>query len=292
MKTVSSGILLPDADIYLPGGKGGMTAEASADAAPPCHDELVTRRIPREPTEEERRSGIPELVFLPENRLLVRDTRVYPFSAVCGLLIIDRNQKAFYGTGFLAGPRLVITAGHNVYYHGDGFMEKIYVYPGLNGDRNRSIFPAAEARQFYSVEAWVVDENRDFDFGAIMLPTPLGNHAGWFSISRFTAQTLNSLTVSISGYPHTGPVAGQPGATQWRDSSRIDAESNRLRHWADTSIGQSGSPVFAYFPDKPSKYHVVGIHNWGYDAQNVATRINEAVFAQIAAWRAMSEQVG
>jgi V8-like Glu-specific endopeptidase len=170
-------------------------------------------------------------------------------------------------------------------------MEKIYVYPGLNGDRRNPVFPAAETRLFYSVEAWVLDQNRDFDLGAIILPTPLGDYAGWFSVSRFTTQTLDSLTVTVSGYPHTPPVESSPGTTQWHDVSRIDVESNRLRHWADTSIGQSGSPVFAYFPDKPNKYHVVGVHNWGYDAENVATRINEAVFAQIAAWRKMSEQI-
>jgi len=286
-------VLLPDANLRLVGQPGLLSTELIVANRPPTHQSALPPRPASEPSLVGRERGIAESVFLPDNRLEIQSARAYPYSAICSLVSVFAGQRAFLGTGFLAGPRLVLTAGHNVYKHefGPPFAKVVYVYPGLKGDRRQTPFPWAAAERLLTVEAWTADANRDFDFGAIILPTPLGTDAGWLSVSQFTEGTLQSMTVTVSGYPQNEPgatVQGR-GTTQWRDASRLIVESNRLLHTADTTEGQSGSPVFGYFPDKPDKYQAIGIHNWGYTAFNAATRINAAVFAQIFRWRELSD---
>ena len=86
-----------------------------------------------------------------------------------------------------------------------------------------------------------------------------------------------------------GSSAPTDASTAWRDASGLGVEPSRLLHTADTSIGQSGSPLFATLPHKADAYHAVGVHNYGYDTYNAATRFDDAVFSQIAAWRNESE---
>lgn len=293
MRTVTSGVLLPDADLRLPGWSGEAVAELKADDVPPEHQSAMRPRPVVEPSLAARERGVAESVFLPDNRLEIQNTRSYPYSAICSLVSVFAGQQSFLGTGFLAGPRLVLTAGHNLYKHefAPAFAQIVYVYPGLAGDRRQTPFPWAAAERLLTVEAWTTDANRDFDFGGIVLPTPLGTTAGWLSVSQFTEGTLQSMTVTVSGYPKDEPRTAFQGRglTQWRDASRLTVESNRLLHTADSSEGQSGSPLFGYFPDKQDKFQAVGIHNWGYSAYNAATRINAAVFAQVFRWRELSD---
>jgi V8-like Glu-specific endopeptidase len=278
-----------DADLRLPGYQGNRRSGPSDPRDQPVPYDAPPPPLKPSPiyTDEELLAGIPEDRFGADDRELVNRT-TYPYSAICYLAIRNRQQKLFHGTGFLAGPRLVLTAGHNVYYHGEGFMQSITVYPGLNGSTSSPPYQAAASDSFITVEAWQRDRERQFDIGAIFLPTDLGREAGWLSVARFTADTLKSLTVTLSGYPRPVPNSGAAG-TQWYQSGKMSIEANVLRYLIDTSIGQSGSPVFASFPHKTDPYQVVGIHNTAYRDFNAATRINDAVFSRILEWRKASE---
>ena len=227
-------------------------------------------------------------MFAPDNRQQIIDTTGFPYSAICSLEILNSNDQKFFGTGFLAGPQLVVTAGHNVFFHGEGFMKSITVYPGLNGNRFQPIFRSATSRNFRSVEAWVSSiPNRQFDIGAIILPTKLGEDAGWFSISNFTDNTLTGLSVNVCGYPLHPPSTHVPrdASTAWIDSGRFSQVfHNQLRYTIDTSVSQSGSPVFAYFPDLDDPYQAVGVHNTTYTQSNAATRFNDSIFETIIEW--------
>jgi V8-like Glu-specific endopeptidase len=208
------------------------------------------------------------------------------------LSIFNKRGKKFYGTGFMAGPRMVLTAGHNVYYHEDGgFMREIQVYPGLNGDRMRTSLPTAISTEFATVASWANDQSPLFDFGAIFLDKDLGQSTGTFSVSKFRTVDLQAMTVTLTGYPKDPPEdSGFPndGSTQWRASGRIDVESHLLRYSMDSSIGQSGSPIVAYFPDK-NEYHAIGIHTMEEVSWNAATRITDEVFSQVLKWRQRSD---
>ena len=282
-----------DISVRLPGWRGDATL-------PPCEEDRMIRhfdapppvaRIPQcDPADLAQ--GKPEGVFEPDNRQIINNPASYPYSAVCGLTIVNKQDKRYYGTGFVAGPRLILTAGHNVYYHDDGgFMKEIQVYPGLNGDRMQTVLPTAVSGQFGTVEGWVNDASSLFDFGAIFLDKDIGQSTGTFSVSKFTTVDLQAMTITLTGYPKdppTGSGLANDGTTQWRASGRITVESHRLLYSIDSSIGQSGSPLVAYFDDK-NEYHAVGIHNTSFLSANAATRITDEVFAQILKWRRKSD---
>jgi V8-like Glu-specific endopeptidase len=293
MKSLESGTYFPDADVRLPGWRG---RESKNDLAPekllPLRYQEPQKRRRIEPYSwEELELGVPETVFEPDGRNRVPDPRNYPFSAICSLVIVNAQNERFFGTGFLAGPRLVLTAGHNVFFHGEGFMRAITVYPGINGDRMSPPFGSTSATHFATVEAWARDADRQFDIGAIFLPTDLGGPAGFFAVAKLTDGTLRGLTSTVAGYPREPPELTLPAdaTTLWMQAAKLMVEPNRLLYTADTSIGQSGCPVIAVFPEKQDKYHAIGIHNTGFATFNAATRINEAVFSQIVQWRTKSD---
>ncbi len=234
--------------------------------------------------------GRPEGVFQPDNRIRVTTPSIYPFSAICGLTIVNQRMERFAGTGFLAGPRLVITAGHNLFFHGEGWMRRVEVFPGL--DQNRVALAVRSSSYLATVDGWISDANREFDFGAVFLKEDLNEVAGFLSFSKLTANSLNTITVSLTGYPLDPPrESGFPsgGTTCWTASGSVRAEMNQLTYDIDSSIGQSGSPLIARFPGQADEFQVVAIHNTAYPNFNAATRINDAVFAQILRWRIQSE---
>ncbi len=293
MKSVCNHSAPDNANIRLRGWCGGSPRpQASGDQLlpyfepPPALPRTADRSI------EDLRYGKPENVFKPDNRVRIMNPTAYPFSAVCGLTILNKQGERYFGTGFLAGPKLVLTAGHNVFYHSDGgFMDKIHVFPGLNGDRRQPPIGSVVSTRFATVEAWQIDASSQFDFGAIFLDHDMSQAAGFLSVSKFTTEFLHGLTLTLTGYPKDPPEnSGFPndGSIQWRDSGRANVEANRLTHTIDSSIGQSGSPLIAFFPDK-NEYHAVGIHNTAFVSDNAATRINDEVFAQIVQWRQQSD---
>lgn len=299
MIAVKSGPVGIDADYRLCGQRGDALAyDASALAGKQglasYHDIANQLHKASDPSADKLEKGIAESRLGADGRDRVVDTRRYPFSAICALRMIDVGGKGWAGTGCMISQSLVLTAGHNIYKHDrGGFVKHATVYPGLNGSTNSPPFPAAGSKTFLTVKAWTVGRDQEMDFGAIVLPTPLGKQCGYFSVSKLTDGTLNGLAVSVSGYPLDCPakgtarvaLCGRPASTQWADQGNITyVEPTRLRYNMDTTEGQSGAPVFAHFDDKKDPFQVVGVHNYGHESFNAATRINQAVFDMIVKW--------
>ncbi|MCA9178131.1 MAG: hypothetical protein KDB14_26890 [Planctomycetales bacterium] len=282
-----------DPSIQLPGAIRETSPCVTQDRMPRHFDDPppVPRLPPRHFSVDDLQRGKPEAVFMPDNRLPIADSKSYPYSAICALTIINQRGEKFYGSGFLAGPRLVLTAGHNVYYHSDGgFMKEIVVYPGLHLDYTAHQ-PRAVSTSFSTVASWTLDANRQFDFGAIFLDADLTASTGFLAVSKFKSEELQNMTVNLVGYPKDPPEGqGFPndGSTQWRASGRVAVAANQLTYGIDSSAGQSGSPLIAYFSETDA-YHVVGIHNTAFPECNAATRFNDEVFSQIVRWRQKSD---
>jgi glutamyl endopeptidase len=247
--------------------------------------------------------GSPSAVFPPaDDREEVPDSAAYPYSAICSLEIVNQDGSVSYGTGFLAGPRLLITAGHCVYplhLAQRGFVSRIHVYPGLKGDRANPPFQTVVANKFRTTQAWVTNGHNEagkaFDFGAVLLPGDVGGDTGWFTVAALTShQLMPPLTATIAGYPVQAPrpTIFPPTTTMWRHSGGFAVQDSRLTYLIDATAGQSGAPLFAHVPTVSTGYVAFAIHNWEYPVNNAATRVSSAVFAQIAQWRAESEANG
>jgi V8-like Glu-specific endopeptidase len=221
----------------------------------------------------------PELVFADDDRQQVTATREFPWRCLCSLSIVAANGTRWVGTGWLAGPRTVVTAGHCVYLHEHGgWARRVEVYPGRNGaDTSLGRY---DSDDLHSVTGWTVEKNLALDYGAITLPQPLD--LGWLSYGVYSDAELRALRVNLFGYPGDKAV-GQLWGTDRRLTQVLP---DRLVYDLSTFGGQSGAPVFHRDRDgQKDERVVVGIHNYGDVSGNTATRVTDAVFDDIEAWK-------
>ena len=224
-----------------------------------------------------------EVVIGPDDRLRVTDglTQNYPWRCICALRIVAGDNTPWIGTGWLVGPRTVITAGHCVYMHPrGGWVRSIKVVPGRDGAEQ----PSGEcvATDFRSVRGWTRDRLRTHDYGAIILPEEcrFGDDLGHFGYGAQEDGVLRRTTVNLSGYPGDKMP---PGTQQWFHAREIQRLTPRtIVYQIDTAGGQSGAPVWWLMED--GRRIAVGIHTNGDIAGNSATRITADVAANIEAW--------
>ena len=208
-------------------------------------------------------------------------TTEYPWRAICSLLMTAADGSGWIGTGWLVGPRILVTAGHCVYLQNNGgWARQIEVIPGRLGSERP--FGSVMAASFRSVRGWTQNRNRHYDYGAILLPEGrrLGEELGWFGYAARSDDALSNTWVNLSGYPKDKPTG-----TQWFHAKEVaQVEERVLTYTIDTAGGQSGAPVWIKQADG-SRYGV-GIHTNGHVTGNSATRISQPVFDNIKAWKA------
>jgi glutamyl endopeptidase len=220
-----------------------------------------------------------EVVIGDDDRTQVGNTNQYPWRCIASLLITASDGTSWIGTGWLVSPRLLLTAGHCVYMHNQGgWASQIEVIPGRNADDRP--FSSCIATNFRTVQAWMSDKDRNYDYAAILLPENCryGDQLGWFGYTVKGDDELTSLKSNLSGYP-----GDKPAGTQWFHSRTLtDVDERVLTYDIDSAGGQSGAPVWMRTQDG-SRYGI-GIHTNGDLAGNSATRINQEVFNNISSW--------
>lgn len=223
--------------------------------------------------------SISEVIIGTDDRVRISPTTAFPWRAVCALRITAQDNSKWIGTGWLVAPRTVITAGHCVYMHAQGgWPRSIEVIPGLN-DSTRP-FGSCVATTFRSVVGWVNDKKREYDYGAIILPTNcrLGDRTGVFGFAVKDNPYIMSAYLNLSGYP-----GDKGGNQQWFMARKAKSVAPRVIYYEiDTMGGQSGSPVWVKVGN--TRY-AVGIHTNGVISGNSATRIVQPVFNNIQAWK-------
>jgi glutamyl endopeptidase len=267
---------------------GGSTGEANAGISAP---QLLVRG--KEPFKRRRVLGALESLIGVDERVRIMDTHAAPWRMICQLEIIGETGSGV-GTGWFAGPRTIITAGHCVHdVQIGGWAKKIIVHPG----RNRDIEPfvVLESTRLSTTRQWFQDRDPDYDYGAIHLgpaADAVTQRTGWFSTAALNEAALFQQRVNVSGYPgDKGDPPLQPlwASEQWFHAKQIlRVTSRRLFYDVDTMGGQSGAPVWI---DEGNGPVVVGIHAYGVGGAahlgleaNSAPRIDTAVLSRIRKW--------
>ena len=245
-----------------------------------------------------------EKVILSDDRLARGrlEESVYPWVRVCRLRVRcpDENgqpvSSACIGTGWFAGPKTIITAGH-VLYDTDwpernattpawGAMADIWI-----GYREGLALGHANSAKFRVTDAWkaFVDAGPEegqrrsqIDLGCIQLGESLFDFPKYFDLNDVGDAALTGQLATISGYP-TDRDGSQ---IQYSASDTIGAvEPTFFYHKIDTFGGQSGAPVWLGGKGvaQPS---VVGIHTGGSEGEvrNWAVRMTSDVKALIQDW--------
>ncbi len=224
-----------------------------------------------------------ETVHGPDNRIKIQNTADYPWRVHASLLITAADNSSWIGTGWFIGPHTLMTAGHVVHIKNsgvpgrDGWVKRIVVMPGRNGASMP--YGSVTSTNFRSVGGWINNGDENFDYGAIILPTELGNSTGWFGFGIYNDAELVASVGNISGYP-----GDKPSGTQWYDSRKIASVNTRKVYYdIDTAGGQSGSAVYRVIG---SNRYAVAIHAYGGATTNSGTRIIKPVYDNMVTWKA------
>lgn len=219
----------------------------------------------------------PQYTIGYDDRVLIPDPSALPWRCVCQLVIEGLHGNEVLGTGWLAGPRTVITAGHNLFSKRAGHQAaKIWVCPARSGD----VVPYGYdiSNQYNAHPRWISDGDPKYDIGVIWLEKPLGTKIGWFGTSALSDAQLKNLMVNNTGYPWD-----KPRGTQWFNAGRVlGVNPLSITYGLDTEKGQSGSPIFVLTPEK--QRIVVAIHAYGDGPENIGVRITPDIFKLISIW--------
>ena len=230
-----------------------------------------------------RKAQLTEVIIGTDNRVRIFNTTIYPWRAICSLRITAKDNSQWIGTGWLVAPRTVITAGHCVFMHDHGgWAKSIEVIPGCN--EASKPYNSGVSSNLRSVQGWTGSKNRDFDYGAIILPANYrpGDATGYFGFGVKTDAYLMSSVLNLSGYPGD-KGRFRNGNQQWFMALKPKTVSSRvIKYDIDTMGGQSGAPGWVKVGDVRT---CVGIHTNGDSAGNFATRIVTPVFNNIQSWK-------
>ena len=224
----------------------------------------------------------PEVVIGTDDRIQITNTSVYPWRVHASLRITAADGALYSGTGWFIGPHTLATAGHVVFIHAPdtarhGWVRSIQVMPGRNGPSLP--FGTVTSSDLRSVTGWTQNRDQNYDYGAIRIPTELGNTLGWFGFGVYADSDLLATTANIAGYP-----GDKPAGTQWYHWRQVASVNSRKVYYAiDTAPGQSGSAVYRI---TSSGRYGIAIHAYGGATANSGTRIVQPVFDNLLAWKA------
>lgn len=224
-------------------------------------------------------------IFGEDDRVIISDTTKKPYSYIGNIYIRSGGVVCGYGTGFLVGPSLVLTAAHNLYSNLLN-IDSIRFLPGHNGDT----FPFGKytATKFHIPSQYKKDvTNKKYDYALIELEEPVGNKTGYFSLNPNLSVVNNpdkhdiyenQMSVTIAGYP------SNDRKKLYKSSGKVYFDGGDYLAYTkiDTDNGQSGSPVYY---KKDGKYYVLGIHIKGNDEQNTCRLMTNAIYRLIEKYR-------
>lgn len=209
-----------------------------------------------------------------DDRAIVKDTTVRPYSCIGYLRGQKYNGEITKTTAFLVSDSTVLTAAHNVFPL-DQYKEFRF-YPGYNSLEDvkapygygtaQAIATIVHVPENYK-EAYAKNDAANlekYDYALIELDKTLGNSAGWLPLAGYnTAYNENTLVgknVVIVGYPKA------TNHYMWRDKRPILSVSTYLIGTkADADEGQDGGPMMIAVNNT---YYVVGIYT-GREVNNI-----------------------
>jgi V8-like Glu-specific endopeptidase len=208
-------------------------------------------------------------VFGTDERRAFRDT-TYPWSTV-GLVQTNRGS----GSGVMIGPRHLLTVSHVIDWTAPpGFAADWVRFTPSFFDGNAPFGEAFGAHIYWYLQEdgdnFISGDEGNFDYVVVVLDRRLGETTGWMG-ARGYDDDWDSLDVwSHIGYPADLNSGLRP---TWQGGFRVDgtdAAAQSVLHQADVFPGQSGGPVFAFWPGEVGP-RAIAVQSWQNISNNGAS---------------------
>lgn len=215
-----------------------------------------------------------------------------PWSAIC-LLQLHFGADTFRGTGWLIGPKTIITAAHNLHIRKEGRnVDSITVFPAKTGQGDGP-FATRETSHYAFDQRFMLPtsdlEAGRFDYGAIfLLEKPLALLPDKYFRFEELDPATNIGPIQVAGYPIDKKDDERPlvlaGGKLREPTNNKSKDPLILIHDVDTIEGESGGPIYYY---SAGKYTAIGIHTdgIGFDAKlNAGRRITPDLAKKMSEW--------
>lgn len=219
----------------------------------------------------------PTGIIGPDDRIMVSNTTVYPYNAICYVESTFPDGNVKRGTGSLVYSTVMLTAGDMVYSHNHGgWAKSVMVVPALNSDGQNRPYGTAHSTTITSNSQWTENKSIEWDWAIVDLDK---SFSSWLGVSYNKNYTLYiGLKASTVGYP------SDKGFQMWQDTNSISAAGERyLKILCDTQAGDSGAPVMALESGKIAGIIVTEYKENDVYFYNGAVRINADLYSRIKA---------
>ncbi|TDU63064.1 V8-like Glu-specific endopeptidase [Prosthecobacter fusiformis] len=249
----------------LPNVKTGFKTECIIPAASsivPFSSSLALHPIAE--SLERRLSVLSELHTTPQ---VISNPNAMPWSSHVLMEMVAIDGKRKIGSGWVIGPRTIITAGHCVY--DGGWMREILITPGGHGSQ---FTKRIRGIHWNTTDDWINGSTsalrESADVGVVYLDQDISIDTGILKYATYSDSVISRIPagrISVAGFP------ADPYGTFLADSGTLRGyTASHLIYDIQTYKGQSGAPVLYW--ERDDSPTVIGIHHW-----DVTNNLNRAI---------------
>ena len=230
-----------------------------------------------------------------EDRVQITNTNAAPYQYTCYMYSVykDGTKSGVY-SGFMVGAKAAVTAAHCV-FDGKSTLEHVVVIPGKNGGTEP--YGSAKSIKVAITSEYMSNEDKADDWAIIELNWNIGYQSKWPAL-KYKSGSYNGTSVENTGYPgkskwftlqneeSTLMFSGKGTIKYSEERDQFGSGRGILKGDWDATGGNSGGPVFAYYPE--TGYTVIGIltsgssddgNSYGNNTYyTLATRISSAMY--------------
>lgn len=211
--------------------------------------------------------GISTYGLLPGGSLSSVSSLTYPYSAVVTFKTVGSLEG--YGSGFVIGPNVVLTAGHCI-VNENGIVNNMRAVSQFGTQYSREY----TIKEIYYSAKYINNNivNKNYDWAIVIVNGDIGSEIGWYGYE--VTNSLLSTNITVAGYTKYDGS----GWSLFKDNGTVMSITDyRIRYNANTIGGESGGPVFDI------NNIVQAVHTHGYatgdpNPLNSGTRINSLIF--------------